>query len=594
CDQDPADLSLTGDVTDEADNCSTGLDATFSDSVADGACANESVITRTWTLVDECGNTTTQVQTITIEDTTAPTFTVPADITIECDQDPSDLSLTGDVTDEADNCSTGLDATFSDTVADGACANESVITRTWTLVDDCGNTTTQVQTITIEDTTAPTFTVPADVTLQCSDDLADISLTGDVTDEADNCSTGLEATFTDDIADGSCVNEAIVTRTWTLTDDCGNTTTLVQTITIEDTTPPTFTVPADITLDCDQDHTDLSLTGDVTDEADNCSTGLEATFTDTINDGECPGEFTVTRVWTLVDECDNATSFIQTISVEDNTAPTLVGEFDDVIDVVCSEIPKAPNLVFEDACSTNITVDFNETSTSDGTGSDYQIIRDWFVVDECGNEAIFTQTINVTVQSDIPTDDADLCIGEDFEFDLFDLLLGDFDINGVWTVTSGNATIDGSFFNPSSLLDSEGDYTDDQLGEYEFTYTYEGQCPGSVTVTININDDCIVLPCGEDDLVISKAVTANFDGINEFFTITGVEDCGFVFEVQIFNRWGAKIYENFNYQNDWNGTASSASIGGSDFVPTGTYYYVLNIKNSGLRPITGPIYVSTK
>ena len=104
----------------------------------------------------------------------------------------------------------------------------------------------------------------------------------------------------------------------------------------------------------------------------------------------------------------------------------------------------------------------------------------------------------------------------------------------------------------------------------------------------------MVLPCGEEDVEISKAVTANFDGINEFFMITGVEDCGFTYELQIFNRWGAKIYENFNYQNDWNGTSSKASIGSSNFVPTGTYYYVINIKNSGLRPFTGPIYVSTK
>ncbi|MDT0559706.1 hypothetical protein RM697_13715, partial [Ichthyenterobacterium sp. W332] len=88
--------------------------------------------------------------------TTAPTFTVPSSIAIECDQDSSDLTLTGDVTDEADNCDTGLEATFTDSVADGACENESIITRTWTLTDACDNTTTQVQTITIEDTTAPT------------------------------------------------------------------------------------------------------------------------------------------------------------------------------------------------------------------------------------------------------------------------------------------------------------------------------------------------------------------------------------------------------------------------------------------------------
>ena len=43
-------LTITGDVTDEADNCSTGLDATYTDSVTAGSCANASVITRTWTL----------------------------------------------------------------------------------------------------------------------------------------------------------------------------------------------------------------------------------------------------------------------------------------------------------------------------------------------------------------------------------------------------------------------------------------------------------------------------------------------------------------------------------------------------------------
>ncbi|MCQ0113141.1 gliding motility-associated C-terminal domain-containing protein, partial [Zhouia sp. CL16] len=164
----------------------TTLDATYSDSVAAGACANASIITRTWTLTDDCGNTTELDQIITVEDTTAPTFTVPADITIECDDDETDLSLTGDVTDEADNCDTTLDATYSDSVDAGACANASVITRTWTLTDDCGNTTELDQIITVEDTTAPTFTVPADITIECDDDETDLSLTGDVTDEADN------------------------------------------------------------------------------------------------------------------------------------------------------------------------------------------------------------------------------------------------------------------------------------------------------------------------------------------------------------------------------------------------------------------------
>ena len=43
-------------------------------------------------------------------------FFTADDITIECDEDPTYILLTGDVTDEADNCSVGLDATYADAV----------------------------------------------------------------------------------------------------------------------------------------------------------------------------------------------------------------------------------------------------------------------------------------------------------------------------------------------------------------------------------------------------------------------------------------------------------------------------------------------
>ncbi|WP_040278635.1 gliding motility-associated C-terminal domain-containing protein, partial [Psychroserpens damuponensis] len=470
----------------------------------------------------------------------------------------------------------------------------SIISRTWTLTDDCDNTTTLVQTITLEDTTAPTFTVPADVTLECDTDITDVTLTGDVTDEADNCTTEPQTSFVDTMVEGSCANTYVITRVWTVTDDCENATALVQTITIQDSTAPTFTVPADVSIECHEDITDINLTGDVTDEADNCSTGLQATFVDETINGDCPNNSTILRTWTLTDDCENTTTFIQTITIQDTTVPTLVGDLEEEIDVLCGDIPEVPELVFEDACSTNITVEFNETSTNDGTAIDYIIIRDWFVTDDCGNESIFTQTVNVSIENALEANDAELCIGDDFDFDLFSLLDGDYDPDGVWTVNNGDVLIDGSYFNPSTLLDVDGQFTEDQLTDYEFTYTYGGYCPGEITVTITLNDECVVFPCGDEDLVISKAVTANFDGVNEFFTITGTEDCGFTYELQIFNRWGAKIYENFNYQNDWNGTSSKASVGNSSFVPTGTYYYVLNIKNSGLKPKTGPIYVSTK
>ena len=370
----------------------------------------------------------------------------------------------------------------------------------------------------------------------------------------------------------------------------------MQTITVQDTTAPTFTVPESITVECDVDINDLTLTGDVTDEADNCSSNLEATYSDVSETGTCPTLETIIRTWKLTDDCGNETELVQTITVQDTTAPVLLTDLPELF-VTCNDIPDVQNdLVFQDACSTNMVVvepDPNNEEIINLDADNYQIIRTWTVTDECMNTNNYTQTINVSVISQVNTTNAELCIEDDFNFDLFDTLSGSFDTDGVWTVTVGDTTLDGNFFNPSTLLDINGEFTDADLGDYMFTYTVGGDCPSITDVIITINDDCVVLPCGEDDLIISKAVTVNNDGINESFTVGGIEECGFVIELQIFNRWGAKIYDNSNYKNDWRGTSSSASIGNSGLVPTGTYYYVINLKNSGLRPITGPIYVST-
>ncbi len=331
-----ASTSETGDVTDEADNCSTtGLDATFADKdTVPGNCDGEKVITRIWTLTDGCGNSASGSQIITVKDTIAPTFTTPADTTIfadtYCNFDAS-TSETGDVTDEADNCSTtGLDATFADKdTVPGNCDGEKVITRIWTLTDGCGNSASGSQIITVKDTIAPTFTTPADTTIfadtYCNFD-ASTSETGDVTDEADNCSTtGLDATFADkDTVPGNCDGQKVITRIWTLTDGCGNSASGSQIITVKDTIAPTFTTPADTTIFADtycNFDASTSETGDVTDEADNCSTtGLDATFADKDTvPGNCDGEKVITRIWTLTDGCGNSASGSQIITVKDTT-----------------------------------------------------------------------------------------------------------------------------------------------------------------------------------------------------------------------------------------------------------------------------------
>ncbi|WP_339755646.1 gliding motility-associated C-terminal domain-containing protein, partial [uncultured Winogradskyella sp.] len=465
-------------------------------------------------------------------------------------------------------------------VETAACGNTKTIVRTWTATDDCGNTTSADQTITVEDNTDPTFTVPADLTIECDVDVTDLIITGDVSNESDNCDTGLEATYSDSVANGSCANQAVITRTWSLTDACDNTTSLIQTITVQDTTAPTFneTLPSDSDAECDAVPEAETLTAN-----DNCST-VDVTFEENITNGACMGDYIIERTWSAIDSCGNETVHSQIITVQDTTAPTLVTSFDENITVACDNIPEVPDLVFEDSCSDNIGVVFNEISTQTNDSEDYSIIRTWSLTDDCGNEAQFVQDITVEISNAINAFDANRCV-LDTEFDLFDLLSGDFNMNGTWSVVSGNATLDESLFDPGSV----------EVGVYTFMYAItEGSCPTEVEVNVTIDDDCVVLACGKDDVVISKTVTANGDNYNEFFTISGIDDCNFVIELQIFNRWGAEIYKSNNYQNNWNGDAHGSSVGNSGKVPTGTYYYIINLRNSGIEPFAGPIYVATK
>jgi gliding motility-associated-like protein len=369
-------------------------------------------------------------------------------------------------------------------------------------------------------------------------------------------------------------------------DNCGNAADdQTQTITISDNIKPTFTAPASLTINCEQNVEDLTITGDVIDEADNCSTGLEATFVDSVENGGCANENIITRTWSLVDACGNVSyNQVQTITVIDDKAPEVITEFESVISANCSDIPEAPALEFSDNCSTDVTVIYEETNSFDENNpSDYEVVRTWKVSDACNNEEIFTQTITVTLDN-LVTTKSDRACSDNGPINL-DSYLDNNQTGGNWTIVAGNATLDENIFDPENV----------ELGNYKFSYTGTNDgCLNTIEVTIEIHDECIVLPCGREDVVISKVITPNGDSHNEFFTITGIEPCDFVIELQIFNRWGAKIYENFNYRNDWNGFAHSSSVGQADKVPNGTYYYIINLKNSGLKPFAKAFYVGTK
>ncbi|MCO4820793.1 MAG: gliding motility-associated C-terminal domain-containing protein [Flavobacteriaceae bacterium] len=563
------------------DNCG---DATvvFDEVKNDGSCPSSYTLTRTWTASDGCGNTTSHTQTVTVEDTTAPILeNLPSNngnetsnAVIECDNIPEAANVTA-----IDNCDPSVDVILTETTVEGNCPGSYQLLRTWTATDNCGNSSEFTQTLTIQDLTPPTFVedLPQNENYECSDVPEAITITA-----IDNC-TNATVTLTETQTDGNCPGTFVITRIWVASDECNNQVTHTQVITAQDTTAPEFNeeLPVDVIVECDDIPEVPTLT-----VTDNCGNAM-LEFNEETVDGDCPSNYTITRTWTATDDCDNAAVHIQTITVQDTTAPLVTSDYEEEISVSCGDIPEAPELEFEDACSSDISVSYEETSTQNASGNDYEIIREWTVSDACNNTALYSQTVFVNTDSNVGGTDTDLCNGDDIRFDLFNLLTGDYGFEGVWTVSPSNATIeDGHYFNPLGL----------DIGLYIFTYTDDvSTCPSETMVEIELNDECIVLPCGDaDEVIISKAVTANGDNINDYFTVEGIESCGFTVQVQIYNRWGAKIYESKNYQNNWNGTSHGNSIGGSDKVPTGTYYYIINLVDSGLKPFAGPIYVGTK
>ncbi|MGB0806378.1 MAG: gliding motility-associated C-terminal domain-containing protein [Salibacteraceae bacterium] len=82
-------------------------------------------------------------------------------------------------------------------------------------------------------------------------------------------------------------------------------------------------------------------------------------------------------------------------------------------------------------------------------------------------------------------------------------------------------------------------------------------------------------------LVIPNIITPNGDGINDYFEIIGL-DFGSTNHIQIFNRWGVLLFEQYNYLNNWD----------ANKMPDGVYYYSLVIKNNGEeKNYSGPLTI---
>src|SRR5204862_5601648 len=114
-----------------------------------------------------------------------------------------------------------------------------------------GQTATCTQTITVNDTTAPTInTFPADTTVQCASavppaDNSSVSAT-------DNCGGTVTITHdADQITNQTCPNRYTITSTYHATDSCNNSSNRSQTITVNEANArASNTFPSHTTVSC--------------------------------------------------------------------------------------------------------------------------------------------------------------------------------------------------------------------------------------------------------------------------------------------------------------------------------------------------------
>ena len=476
-------------ITDEADNCTASPLVTHIGDVDNGATCPK-VITRTYQIEDDCGNTTDLVQTITINDITAPTGTAPADVTVECIADVPVADVAA-ITDEADNCTASPTVTHVSDVSDGNACNGEIITRTYEIEDDCGNSIQVTQLITI-DAVTPTFTLSSTDPTICGGTDGTITISGldPATDYEFSFNGQASTTITTD-GSGEYVITGLPAGSYTnfnVADaNClACSTTNTTTINLVEPGSPAIDAGADQQV-CE--GTDVTLTATNPD-------GATISWNNGVNDGVpfTPTAGTVSYTVTAdLAGCVSTDVVIVTV--------TPVPSIDPIADLEECVEATLPNIT-----GTNLTANVSFYDGANGSGNQYSDgdiistigVTTFYVYDEtgttpnCFDETSFTVTINENPIASILPDPAMVCEG------------GVLNVDGNPSGGSGNFTThawsNAGSTSLSSTTTQVSDFSNATAGTYDLTYTVTDNngCVGSDDITVTVNPAPVITLSGQD------------------------------------------------------------------------------------------------
>jgi hypothetical protein len=183
------------------------------------------------------------------------------------------------------------------------------------ITNGAGGTNSAVATLAVVDTLPPRITCPTNLTVQCDGAVPAANFAGGSV--IDGCDPSPVVTFIGDMVSGSCPKTIL--RTYRATDASNNFAECTQTITVHDTTPPSITCPADVTVTVDAGLCTASGVSLGTPAvSDNCGVASVTS--------NAPAVFptgTTTVTWTVTDGCGNQATCLQRVTVNDVVAPVL-------------------------------------------------------------------------------------------------------------------------------------------------------------------------------------------------------------------------------------------------------------------------------
>lgn len=416
----PADLVVEGDAFGGASASNASINAFFgaatATDIADAAPTVSAAAPAffplgatevTFTATDAAGNETSATATVTVIDTTTPTLTLPADTTVE-----------GDITGGADATNAAIAALLAAATSTDIVDSTPTITNdapatfplgdtvvTFTSSDDTGNQISDTVTVTVVDTTAPTVTPPADITVE-GDTVGGAAANGAA------IAAFLASATTTDVVDASpsltndaptvfAVGDTVVT--FTSTDAAGNVSTETATVTVVDSTQPTISAPADVTVE-----------GDTIGGGDPAGTTLAALLSSATSLDIVDANPTITNdaptlfplgdtvvTFTATDASGNASSITTTVTIVDTTAPSVTAPASLTVEGDTTSGADATGTAiatFLAGATAADVVDANPTITNDAP-SIFPVgdtVVTFTSTDASGNSATSTATVSVT------------------------------------------------------------------------------------------------------------------------------------------------------------------------------------------------------